>query len=151
MSTKKKINRKINRKRKDTLKKIALSILYIGVIILISAGSYFLYPVLFPKPLFISPISNAFSISTVTQSDPGIESLKSLLKEKRIDFTKISTSDSSYTVNLKEGSDVIFSKQSDLRSQLSSLQFILSRLTMEGKQFSRLDLRFDKPVIILRK
>jgi hypothetical protein len=145
------IKRKINRNRNKSLRRIALIILYIGVIILISAGSFFLYPILFPKPLFVSPLSNTFTLNSVSQSDAGIGSFKALLKEKRVDFTKIITSESSYTVNLKEGSEVIFSKQKDLQLQFSSLQFILSRLTMEGKQFSRLDLRFDKPVIILRK
>lgn len=43
---------------------------------------------------------------------------------------------------------VIFSSQKELDFQLDSLQLIFSRAKIEGKDLKRLDLRFDKPVVV---
>ena len=43
---------------------------------------------------------------------------------------------------------VLFNGQKDIGVQLDSLQFIYSRSKIEGKQIKKIDLRFDKPVIV---
>ncbi|MBM3205281.1 cell division protein FtsQ [Candidatus Shapirobacteria bacterium] len=43
---------------------------------------------------------------------------------------------------------VLLNGEKDLSSQLDSLQLILSRSKIEGKQIKKIDLRFDKPVIL---
>jgi hypothetical protein len=48
---------------------------------------------------------------------------------------------------LSNKSEIFLTRDKDINPQLASLQFILSRLTMEGKGFRSLDLRFDKPII----
>jgi len=98
----------------------------------------------FKKASFISPVP---SNSTINQ----IESLKSLLKKNNIAFQDVSLpSDAYLMVTLTTGEEIIFSAQKSLELQISSLQLIVSRLTIEGKRFSRLDFRFDEPIIILR-
>ena len=71
------------------------------------------------------------------------------LNKKQIAFTSIKKQDDSYIVTLQDNSKVTFSSQKDIMTQIASLQYILSHLTMEGRQFSSLDLRFDQPVIVL--
>jgi hypothetical protein len=43
---------------------------------------------------------------------------------------------------------VLFDGQKDIGVQLDSLQFIYSRSKIEGKQIKKIDLRFDKPVVL---
>ena len=66
-------------------------------------------------------------------------------------FHSVLSEDDTYLVKLGEDQIVVFSAKKNLENQISSLQFILSRLTMEDREFSRLDLRFDKPIIVLEK
>lgn len=48
-----------------------------------------------------------------------------------------------------EGDELtIFSTFKELKIQINSLQLILTRAKIEGKKISRLDLRFDKPVVV---
>lgn len=54
----------------------------------------------------------------------------------------------SVEVTFKEGFTAVFSSHRDLVFQLDSLQFILNRTKIEGKLPERVDLRFDKPVIV---
>lgn len=42
---------------------------------------------------------------------------------------------------------IILNKDEDILRQVASLQFILNRSKIEGKIPSKIDLRFDKPVI----
>jgi len=42
---------------------------------------------------------------------------------------------------------VIISTKKSLTEQMSSLQLTIHQLTMEGKDFSGLDFRYDRPVI----
>jgi len=50
-------------------------------------------------------------------------------------------------VRFKDGLQVLFSTQKEIKSQLDSLQFILERTKIEGEKPKRIDLRFDKPII----
>lgn len=93
---------------------------------------------------FISPISvpgGNFNIDKKQQ-------LRSLLSKNNIPFSRIdSASDSSFLVELQNGGKILFSSSLPTNQELSSLQLILSRLTIEGKRLNLLDFRFDKPVI----
>ncbi|MFC1727688.1 cell division protein FtsQ/DivIB [Patescibacteria group bacterium] len=51
-------------------------------------------------------------------------------------------------VTYKGGLIVLFSVDKEATLQLDSLQFILSRLKIEGRQPRNIDLRFDKPVLV---
>lgn len=103
------------------------------------------------EPLFASPLP--IMTSTVSQENSADISSKAkdLLKEKQIEFSSLSESKGkSYVVTLKDGGEVIITDDKDLDGQLASLQRIAAQLTMEGKKIKRLDLRFDRPVLVLQ-
>ena len=52
------------------------------------------------------------------------------------------------TITMTVGSGtVILTTSKDIAQQIDSLQLTIRQLTMEGKEFHRLDFRYDKPVI----
>lgn len=83
------------------------------------------------------------------QKNTNRSEINDLLQESGIAFTSVeSANDSSYLVNLKDGGQVIITQNKNVQNQISSLQLILSRLTIEGKRFKSLDFRYDKPVVL---
>lgn len=103
--------------------------------------------VLVKEPKVISPIS----VATLGVADSSGSELTKELATYNIHTEKIMTGEDTITLKLSSTQEVLLSSKTDLRKQLSSLQLIVARLTMEGKHFSRLDLRFDKPVILFGK
>lgn len=76
--------------------------------------------------------------------------VEELLKEKKVSYLFVTTSkESAYVITLPDNAEVLIGSE-NIPAQIASLQQITSRLTMEGKRFSRLDLRFDRPVIVLK-
>jgi hypothetical protein len=51
-------------------------------------------------------------------------------------------------ITLLSGEQVVFSTMKEAAEQLDSLQLIFTRAKIEGKHISRIDLRFDKPVLL---
>jgi hypothetical protein len=103
------------------------------------------------EPLYASPLPNAGGTKDNFSRDINQTFLEKTLKEKHIDFSSIIGQEDSYIITKKGGEQVVLSAKKDILGQISSLQYILSRLTMEGRQFSRLDLRFDKPIITFKE
>ena len=138
------------RKRKRYLKKIVLLsiILFIFIVILSAIGVYYIAKKL-EKPLFISPLA-AIQYVQGDHSGKIYASLQQGLKKDQIAYTAIDKADDSYIVTLQEGGKVTFSSQKDIITQIASLQYILSHLTMEGREFASLDLRFDQPIIVMK-
>src|ERR1035437_5676367 len=103
---------------------------------------YLIFTLFFPqKQLFISPLA--------LQKNTNHNQIDDLLQKSGIAFTSVeSAKDSSYLVNLKDGGQVIITQNKNVQNQISSLQLILSRLTIEGKRFKSLDFRYDKPVVL---
>lgn len=121
-----------------------LCLLTVGIIYILSITFY-------KKPLYISPLSITGLEDKTIVSPYQNETIKKELILNGIAYSQIvSSSDSTYLIYLKHGEEVFLSSKKDIKTQISSLQFILSRLTMEGKSILRLDLRFDKPVITLK-
>jgi hypothetical protein len=91
------------------------------------------------------------SFFNTSDEENYISNLEKILKENKITYTSVfKLQYTSYMIKLSNGSQVIISSQKDINKEISSLQFILKRLTMEGKEFTKLDLRFDKPVITFK-
>lgn len=140
------------RKRKrNTKKKIIKYVVGIFLLLIISTSGYFLFLIKSKKALFITPLSRSFSFSQGSGQDKNLNSIKKGADKLHLSIDKIITNDDSYNIFLTDKSEIIFSNKKDINSQLASLQFILARLTMEGKLYNKLDLRFDKPVIAIRK
>lgn len=141
----------IDRKQKRTAKKILVFILAcFGGISAIALGTFAFFTVQMSKPLFVSPLASLKFVQA-SHEDTKIDLLKKTLKKERIEFTSVEkTKEGTYIVQLKQGGAVTFSAQKDIIAQIASLQFILSHLTMEGREFLKLDLRFEKPVIVFK-
>lgn len=126
------------RKRRKT--KSGLIIIFLSLL-LVSASMTLYYWL--GRPTFISPLPKG----GLTNSSSS-ESIETLLGKSDISFSEVkSSTDSSVLVKLTNGGTVLFSSKKSFKEQVSSLQPILSRLTIEGKRFKNLDLRFDKPSV----
>lgn len=115
---------------------------------LVISGLY-LFQIYPQKKVSLSPLPKT-SVKSGTTID--INALEKLLKQKNIAFSFLTpVDDRSFLVGLSSGEEIIFSSDKPLEAQVSSLQLISQRLTIEGKRMLRLDFRFDKPVIIFRE
>ena len=117
-----------------------LLILFISLLLIIVATEYLYFNFSFGRITFISPIGKV--------GKSQVASLENALDKKNISFSLANiNSDGSFTVELRDGGKIILSSKKDLNNQLSSLQLILSRLTIEGKKLKKLDFRYDNPVV----
>ncbi len=85
----------------------------------------------------------------------NIETLRSKLEDKqiRIESLEISSRSGILTLKIQDGPVVLFSDTDNVDQQISSLQLIIGRLTIDKgtsgniKKPSRIDLRFRNPVV----
>jgi len=125
--------KKIRARKKLSIMLILVSLIVINLVLVYKA---FLEK---PKPI-INPLSGNQVSST--------EAFKLKLKENNISFTSINTeNDLNYLIKLKDGGEVIIDSGKSIDEQFSSLQLILSQLKIEGRALTRLDFRYEKPII----
>lgn len=103
------------------------------------------------KPLYISPFSLSGDSSYKITSSSVEKNIELLLKSRSIAYSSLSLEQQKYTITLKEGEKVFLDANKPLDTQISSLQLLLSRLTIEGKHFETLDFRYNKPIIVLKQ
>lgn len=125
----KKLKRQFYRK----IPTLFLSLLLILTLVLL--GSFFLNKFFLNRTFFVSPLARVDSLENT--------SIEDLLNKNNIQFIKVDRN----IVYLKDQGEVFLNLDKNLALQISSLQLILSRLTIEGKKFKKLDLRFEKPII----
>ena len=125
--------------------------LILGSSLFFAAGIGFVLYTDQQEPLIVSPIAGIQSHASRSVDDEQVKLIRKALQEKSISYQDIETKDSFYIVKLENGGKVTISAKKDIIVQISSLQFILSRLTMEGRQFRTLDLQFDKPIIVFKE
>lgn len=75
------------------------------------------------------------------------ENLKKTFKLVGFEIKELGDFDTYYEATLSSLLVVIVGKDKDFSSQVASLQFILNRSKIEGKIPTKIDLRFDKPVL----
>lgn len=123
---------------KQSLKTLLIIILFVGFIS--TLFSFFYINFYINTYGFISPLSdNRESLLVKVEEE---------LERFNIPFGKVTAnSDGSLTVKLRDESEIIFSSKKNVLSQITSLQLMLSRLTIEGKKLKSLDFRFDNPVV----
>ena len=94
----------------------------------------------FGRTVYLNPIAKNKTSDTLK--------LENVLESSKISFLTVTkNSDGNFTAKLTGGGDVIFSSKKDFSNQISSLQLILSGLTIEGKKLKNLDFRYDNPVV----
>lgn len=125
-------------KIKSTTKTIFIILLFLsGVLILIE---YLYFNFSLGRTTYINPVSKNQISNTIA--------LEKELEKSNISFKTIyANPDGSLTVELTDSSIVIVSLKKDFKNQVSSLQLVLSRLTIEGKKLKSLDFRFNNPVV----
>ncbi len=131
------MKRRLRRNKYGTKKRLAIFVLFALFSTILAILLYSTYWA--RKPLFISPIAS--------NSQNLTKKLEKLLLDSQIEFSSIIFRSSSYSVKLKDGGEVALSLEKDIKKQIASLQAVLKQLTIEGRRFSRIDFRFDKPVI----
>lgn len=127
-------------------KKLAITVLLLVVVIV---GCLVMIKV--RQPTVVSPVPpvTASSQQTNKSGQSDTKRLAEILQKSDIPVENIDRhDDSSYRVTLQTEQEVIFSSQKTYDAQVSSLQLLLSRLTIEGKRISRIDLRYDNPVVV---
>jgi hypothetical protein len=128
-------------------KAIGAFLIFIGIIELILT-CYLMFFV--PDP-FISPIPDSFQGKRPILDDTTTQAIKKMLAKHSISYKQIyTTKEGDYLIKLNPEGEVLLTQNAALEQNISSLQLVLARITMEGKQFSRLDFRFEKPVIVFK-
>lgn len=147
-----KSNRRVNRRHPNFFQRNKERIGAFFVIAGITCVGISFYIIVFIPDAIISPLPLFFrNLRPVIDEDQGISRLKTQLKSQNINYESVTlAAEGYYLIHLKDGSEVLLPRQGDIKPQLSSLQLILARITMEGKRISRLDLRFEKPVILFK-
>jgi hypothetical protein len=126
---------------------VSILLFLLGVVF--AGTAYYLLFIKYKKPLYISPMPATYATQK-NMSEETYTKLQEGLRKDTIAYTSIKQGNNSFIVTLQSGGTVTFSTQKDIMTQIASLQYILSHLTMEGRQFSTLDLRFKQPVIVLK-
>jgi hypothetical protein len=101
------------------------------------------------SPLFKNSSNSKNKILKPFNSQTQINDFLTILSKKDINYDKIYESSSSgkIVLELNDGPFVIFSKDKDPDWQVSSLQLILARLTIESKKVTLIDLSHHKPIV----
>lgn len=128
----------------------AIFIFWYGIIFL--GSSYFLVTLFFwQRENYISPLAEVARAAQVANTNKKTsDGVRSSLEKAHIPTISVAVSGNTATVILSTEEKILISTQKDLASQVSSLQRILSRFTIEGKRFKQIDLRFDRPIILLK-
>lgn len=129
-------------------RRVVLNILFVSFVAILLFGTFLIFQMipatLFGKKLFVSPLP-------MEKSKSRLDEVKQVLRDNNVDFSSVViASEASFLVVLRGGEDVLLSQKKDLSNQASSLQQIITRLTIEGRRFTFLDFRFDKPVIVFQ-
>lgn len=81
-------------------------------------------------------------------SDAQIGQIKDFCQQNHINCQSVEQTDNkTIQITLDNNARVFFSTEKDLSSQLASLQEVITQLTIKGKQFKKLDFRFDNVVV----
>lgn len=139
---------KIHRKARRRYRKIAAGVLCLltgGVFLLIATGVLSLHKVKLVSPLPASLRDKKIVLSDTTNL--AVDTAKGLLSTYAIPFQSIIRNGDIIRIQLKGDQEVWLSTAKPLDNQIASLQLTINHFTIEGKQFKRLDFRFDKPVV----
>lgn len=119
----------------------------LGVIILTTIKN--VDKTLLPR-FFTNPFTKKEITTPLPKNDPTFE-IEEILRQKNIKFEDNAiSSGSAILVKLTPPQDieVWFDSRKDLSVQVSSLQIILNKFTIEGRKARKVDLRFSDPLVI---
>lgn len=126
--------------------RILFSVTALSIFATLLFGTLFIMQML-PQTLFQTKL---FESPLAIKRKSTLDEIKTSLHTRAIDVTSITATSGAFLIVLHGGEEVLFSANKDISSQASSLQSIVSRLTIEGRGFKTIDFRFDKPIIVLQ-
>lgn len=141
-----------NRKRELRNKRLVYGAIFFGLTLVIGSVIFVLFSLLYPYT-YISPITSTPQPATEKKSsastnDMIMQEVQKQLSQENISYTTVRLIDpTTYQIQLNDNGEVLIATTKNISQQIASLQLITSRLTMEGKRFSRLDLRYDQPIL----
>jgi len=135
------------RRRKKNRKKVFIIVLSILLVVVVLFGATMIANYLshfFPK---FNSSKNEKILSPIDST--GSTSLSRAIADKNIKITNLEIATDSGILNGKivNGPLVYFSQSENVDIQASTLQLILSRLTIDAKKPILIDLRFKKPIV----
>ncbi|HEX8965136.1 MAG TPA: cell division protein FtsQ/DivIB [Patescibacteria group bacterium] len=141
-----------NKLHKRKLRRIIKVIIFLFFIFLATICILFLCSVTIfkKKQIVLTPIGSVKNVQTDNQKmSPEVsDTMQKLFDQFHLSVESINTgTDSATHILFSSGQEIVLSENKAMETQLASLQLIMNRLTIEGKQFNRIDLRFDNPVI----
>lgn len=146
LQPRKPIKRKLRRRTQAGI------ILFIVILIPPIVGFFImLFYISYQRQQLIRPIpATTFGNNAISNTLEASDVIREKLAKDHIPLKDIQeASDSAFLVTLEDDSLVVMTDKKNIDEQVSSLQVIYDRLTMEGKRFKRLDLRFDRPILVL--
>lgn len=141
--------KRVTTKRKQR-RRLVLSVSIVGFLVLVICIAVLLRAFVFNASSYVSPLPVSRAVQDPFEQN-SVPKLKSLLENEGIVISGIKHEKDAYVVTLQTKEQIFFNPEKDLTEQIASLQVILPRLTMEGKRFTRLDLRYDKPVVVFAR
>ena len=137
----------LKRKAKRHVKRTFLAI----VLILIALIALILLGLSFKNLIELTKIRSEQKDSIIKPiGEPSIkESLTDALSERNFIMASIVEGSGSavFIGQIKDGPKVYFSKSHDAKSQVRALELILSKLTIDNKKPTLVDLRFEQPIV----
>lgn len=109
----------------------------------------YIYPLIAKSSFLNIKIAQDKSIIYPVVGRPQLDDLRKRIEEKGIELSSLEMSSKSALIigKIKNGPKIYFSEDKDVEWQASSLQLIVSRLTIDNKKPNLIDLRFDKPIV----
>lgn len=140
----------IKSKRKiNNLLRLRIIFLFFSTLVLITAGFIAL---LAKKTFYVSPVpANIFKEgdNSYVKNDE-LKNFEKILSDSNIFYSSITAENNYYKVKLSSGEEILFDKNKSWENQISSLQLLVSRFTIEGRRFQKLDLRYNNPIVIFK-
>lgn len=148
--------RKLNKKKRLLFKSTFFIIVVISVVLSIGIYTGVYFYIKHQQSAYISPVPmdknsyNRFKTVLGTSSFSEKTLVESLLAKNNISYDSVIGSESAILVTLGDKQKIVFSNNKNIASQISSLQLVLSRFTIEGKKFNYLDFRFERPIVVFK-
>ncbi len=98
---------------------------------------------------FVNSTGNSSKMIDPVVKSAETSDIKKILASKNIDATSVveATNSAYITVQIKDGPKVYFSRSKDTEWQVTSLQLMLTRLTIDNKKPTTIDMRYARPIV----
>lgn len=107
----------------------------------------FFFSLLIYLSIYLFARRSTILVSPLSSTNSTAEQIRNEFKTKNLEIKDSQINGEVFKVSLNNDQVIIFSLTKDLNIQLNSLQLIIDRSRIEGRNIKQIDLRFDKPII----